>query len=199
MGGYSFGQPIKIKRALDIFFRVMIFKLFKPFALILLIFSSVFFWNPHPSLANNAVQIASIFSFSGEQPKNLGVKNGNLSKCPQTPNCVSSQSKDVTHKVEPLTYNSSQKEAFNQLKNIIKGTDDAEMIEASRNYLYAQYTSRIMGFVDDVEFYLEPNEKVIHVRSASRIGESDLGVNRRRVERIREQFQKELQSESKAT
>lgn len=195
MGGYSFGQPIKIKRVANLL-RVMVFKLFRPFILILFIFLTALFWNPSPSLAHNSVQLASIFSFSGEQPKNLGVKNGNLPKCPQTPNCVSSQSQDVTHKVEPLTYDSSEKEALNQLKTIIKETDNAEIIKTSPRYLYAQYTSRIMGFVDDVEFYLEPNKKVIHVRSASRIGESDLGVNRRRVEGIREEFQNESDQEA---
>ncbi len=174
----------------------MVFKLFRPVILILFIFLTALFWNPSPSLAHNSVQLASIFSFSGEQPKNLGVKNGNLPKCPQTPNCVSSQSQDVTHKVEPLTYDSSEKEALNQLKTIIKETDNAEIIKTSPRYLYAQYTSRIMGFVDDVEFYLEPNKKVIHVRSASRIGESDLGVNRRRVEGIREEFQNESDQEA---
>ncbi|MDR9402870.1 MAG: DUF1499 domain-containing protein [Halothece sp. Uz-M2-17] len=140
-------------------------------------------------MATNSIEIASIFSFSGEQPKNLGVKQGSLANCPQTPNCVSSQSKDVTHKVEPLTYDSSRKEALKQLKTIIQETDNAAIIKATSNYLYAQYTSRIMGFVDDVEFYLDPQENLIHVRSASRVGESDLGVNRRRIERIREQFQ----------
>ncbi|AFZ43407.1 hypothetical protein PCC7418_1205 [Halothece sp. PCC 7418] len=167
----------------------MIFKLFKPVIFIFIIFFSVFFFNPTVSLATTTVEMASIFSFSGEQPKNLGVNKGSLSPCPQTPNCVSSQSKDVTHKVEPLTYNSSRKEALNKLKTMIEETDHAKIIEATSNYLYAQYTSRIMGFVDDVEFYLDPQENVIHVRSASRVGESDLGVNRRRIESIREQFQ----------
>jgi len=188
VGGYCFVQPIKIKRVPRLF-KLMFLKLLKSLVLINLLFFSTFFWNPSPSLATNSIEIASIFSFSGEQPKNLGVKNGKLSKCPQTPNCVSSQSKDVTHKVEPLTYNSSEKEAFDQLKNIIQETDNAEIIKTTPNYLYAQYTTRIMGFVDDVEFYLNSQENLIHVRSASRVGESDLGVNRRRIERIRKQFQ----------
>ena len=167
----------------------MISKLLKPFILIFILFFSAFFFSPSASFAGSSMEVASIFSFSGEQPKNLGVKKGSLSKCPQTPNCVSSQSKDVTHKVEPLTYHSSRKEALNQLKTIIQETDNAEIVKATSNYLYAQYTSRIMGFVDDVEFYLAPQDNIIHVRSASRVGESDLGVNRRRIENIREQFQ----------
>ncbi|WP_246140385.1 DUF1499 domain-containing protein [Euhalothece natronophila] len=141
-----------------------------------------------PSLASNSVQVASIFSFSGEQPDNLGVENGKLANCPQTPNCVSSQSKDINHKIDPLTYNSSSERALGELTTILKEIDNAEIIEEKDNYLYAQFTSNIMGFVDDVEFYLDPQAEVIHVRSASRIGESDLGVNRRRIERIREQL-----------
>lgn len=187
MGGYYFGQPIKMKM-IPVMFKVMVLKSAQSILLIIGICIGIFFANPTASLATNSVQIVSIFSFSGEQPKNLGVKNGQLKKCPQTPNCVSSQSKDVTHKVDPLTYNSSRKEAFNRLKAILKETNNAEIIEMKPQYLYSQFTSRIMGFVDDVEFYLPLQEKMIHVRSASRIGESDLGVNRRRIERIREQF-----------
>lgn len=145
--------------------------------------------NPTVTLAETSLQVASIFSFSGEQPKNLGVKNGQLADCPETPNCVSSQSKDVDHEIEPLTYSSSGKDAWKELQTIVESTDNAEIIEAENDYLYAQYTSKIMGFVDDVEFYLDPQEQLIHVRSASRLGESDLGVNRSRIEAIREEFQ----------
>lgn len=149
----------------------------------------VFFINPTVTLAESSLQIASIFSFSGERPKNLGVKNGQLADCPETPNCVSSQTKEVTHQIDPLTYSSSGKEAWKKLKTLIETTDNAEVIDADNNYLYAEYTSQIMGFVDDVEFYLDPQQQLIHVRSASRLGESDLGVNRSRIETIREQFQ----------
>lgn len=166
----------------------MFFNLLQSILLPVTIFFSIFLISPATSLADSSVEVASIFSFSGEQPKNLGVKEGKLAKCPQTPNCVSSQSKDVTHKVDPLGYESSQKEALNKLKTIIEETENAEMIDVTDNYLYAQYTSRIMGFVDDVEFYFDSQNPVIHVRSASRLGESDLGVNRRRIESIREQF-----------
>lgn len=166
----------------------MFFNLLQSILLPVTIFFSIFLISPATSLADSSVEVASIFSFSGEQPKNLGVKEGKLAKCPQTPNCVSSQSKDVTHKVDPLRYESSQKEALNKLKTIIEETENAEMIDVTDNYLYAQYTSRIMGFVDDVEFYFDSQNPVIHVRSASRLGESDLGVNRRRIESIREQF-----------
>jgi uncharacterized protein (DUF1499 family) len=187
VGGYCFDQPIKMKMIL-LRNKTMIRKATQSLLLIITLVLGVFFINPTATLAESSVQVASIFSFSGEQPNNLGLKNGQLAKCPETPNCVSSQSKDDSHQIEPLTYESSSKEAFSKLKKIIEETDNAEIIEDQSNYLYAQYTSQIMGFVDDVEFYLKPEEQLIHVRSASRLGESDLGVNRDRIETIREQF-----------
>ena len=146
-----------------------------------------FFWRTLPAAANHSdsTLIASLFSFSGEIPSNLGVKNGQLGTCPTSPNCVSSQSSDAEHKIEPLTYDSTPEKAIAQLKEIIEAIENAEIIETNDNYLYAQFTSKLMGFVDDVEFYLDKKSQVIQVRSASRLGESDLGVNRQRIEEIR--------------
>lgn len=132
----------------------------------------------------------SIFSFPGQQPTNLGVKEGKLAPCPKSPNCVSSESPDTDkeHKIEPLTYESSPEEAWAKLKGIIEGTDGAKIVRDDNNYLYAEFTTKLMGFVDDVEFYQEPNTGKIQVRSASRLGQSDLGVNRKRIETIRSKF-----------
>ncbi len=129
--------------------------------------------------------IASLFSFSGTRPQNLGVNEGKFADCPNSPNCVSSQSPDVVHQIAPLTYEDSETEAFERLKAIIENLDNAKIITADEEYLYAEFTSAIMGFVDDVEFYLDKADNIIQVRSASRLGESDLGVNRQRVEMIR--------------
>ncbi len=166
----------------------MIFKLVGSFLLIivLLLGSSIAFSST--SFSDASSQLTSLISFSGEQPDNLGIKNGKLTDCPPTPNCVSSQSKDVTHKVNPLEYQGSPQQALNQLKTILEKIDNAEIIENHDHYIYAQFTTQIMGFVDDVEFYLDPASHLIHVRSASRMGDSDLGVNRRRVEKIRTEF-----------
>lgn len=121
----------------------------------------------------------SIFNFSGKQPDNLGVKEGKLAPCPGTPNCVNSQSEDPQFKVEPLP-----PIAIPKLREIIEGMERTKIIEETENYLYAEFESKLMGFVDDVEFYLDSNN-VVQVRSASRLGQSDLGVNRKRVEEIR--------------
>lgn len=79
--------------------------------------------------------------------------------------------------------------ALAQLKQVIRSLPKTSIITETDSYIYAEFTSAIMGFVDDVEFYLEPEARVFHVRSASRLGKSDLGVNRKRVETIRSQFQ----------
>ncbi|MFB2921113.1 DUF1499 domain-containing protein [Aerosakkonema funiforme] len=127
----------------------------------------------------------AITLFAGKRPTNLGVQVGKLAPCPSSPNCVSSQSQDDGHKIEPITYNSTPAEAMAQLKKVIESEKRTKIITETPNYLYVEFTSRLMGFVDDVEFYLDEGQKVIHVRSASRLGESDLGVNRNRIETIR--------------
>ncbi|MDJ0598553.1 MAG: DUF1499 domain-containing protein [Crocosphaera sp.] len=126
--------------------------------------------------------------FAGTQPNNLGVNNGELHPCPSTPNCVNSQSEDAEHAIKPLTYQGDAKEAIAKLKDIINQQEITQIVSETDDYLYAQFTSHWMGFVDDVEFYANENQGVIDVRSASRLGESDLGVNRERIETIRQAF-----------
>jgi uncharacterized protein (DUF1499 family) len=124
--------------------------------------------------------VKSVFNFSGKRPTNLGVKNGKLAPCPGSPNCVNSQSQDPKSKIEPLPT-----VAIADLRKVLESMERTTIIEQTENYLYAEFKSKLMGYVDDVEFYLDPNENVMHVRSASRLGQSDLGVNRKRVEEIR--------------
>ncbi|MGK7942729.1 MAG: DUF1499 domain-containing protein [Crocosphaera sp.] len=126
--------------------------------------------------------------FSGTQPDNLGVSNQQLLPCPSTPNCVNSQNKDAEHSIEALSYQGNGKEAIAELKTIINQQERTKIIAETDNYLYAQFTTHWMGFVDDVEFYVNENQGIIDVRSASRLGESDLGLNRQRIEQIREEF-----------
>ncbi|MEG4116152.1 DUF1499 domain-containing protein [Microcoleus sp. N9_B4] len=126
--------------------------------------------------------------FAGTRPANIGIQSGKLAACPSSPNCVSSFSEDAEHKIEPLAYTSSQSEAMAKLKGAIDSYGKTKIITATDNYLYAEFTSALMGFVDDVEFLVDDGAKVIHVRSASRLGQSDLGVNRSRIEAIRNQF-----------
>ena len=136
--------------------------------------------------ATFALSGESLMKFPGKQPTNIGIQSsGQLAPCPNTPNCVSSYSQDAEHGIEPLAYNSTATEAMAKLKIVIENLERTQIIEETDNYLYAQFTTPLMGFVDDVEFLLDDSSKVIHVRSASRLGKSDLGVNRKRVEIIR--------------
>ncbi len=126
--------------------------------------------------------------FAGKRPTNIGIVSGKLAACPSSPNCVSSFSQDAEHQIQPLAYISSPTEAMAKLKGAIESLPKTKIISATDNYLYAEFTSGLMGFVDDVEFLVDDGAKVIHVRSASRLGESDLGVNRKRIETIRAQL-----------
>jgi uncharacterized protein (DUF1499 family) len=145
---------------------------------------------PYPPLHLTHPSAMALFSFPGNAPTNLGVKDGKLLACPGSPNCVSSQTPaaDAEHAIAPMAYTGSAGEAIAKLKTIVQGMERTKVINASGDYLYAEFSTKLMGFVDDVEFYADDAAKVIHVRSASRLGQSDLGVNRQRVEAIRAQF-----------
>ncbi|HEY9648973.1 MAG TPA: DUF1499 domain-containing protein, partial [Chroococcidiopsis sp.] len=99
---------------------------------------------------------ASMFSFPGKRPDNLGVKDGALATCPSSPNCVSSQAPaaDAIHAIAPLSYGASPETAIATLKTVIEGLERTKIITATSDYLYAEFSSKLMGFVDDVEFYL---------------------------------------------
>jgi uncharacterized protein (DUF1499 family) len=132
----------------------------------------------------------AILSFPGTRPNNLGVQNGQLAACPDSPNCVSSQAptSDKEHSIAPIAYSGEAKDAIVKLKTTLAGLERTTIVDSSDTYLYAECATPLMGFVDDVEFYADDSAKVIHVRSASRLGKSDLGVNRKRVEEIRARF-----------
>jgi uncharacterized protein (DUF1499 family) len=134
----------------------------------------------------------TIFNCSGNKPDDLGVREGQLKICPDKPNCVNSQLKDNdSHYIEPITFISSKSEEKKKLKSIIANLPRTQLIKEEDGYLYYEFTSMLMRYVDDVEFYFDDSTKLIHVRSASRLGHSDLGVNRKRIETIRQSLFKE--------
>lgn len=122
-------------------------------------------------------------------PDNIGVHNKQLNPCPDSPNCVCSFDSDEEHGIAPLAYEGDQKEAFRKLNRIIASMPRTRIVSERDDYIHAEFTSRLFRFVDDVEFYFPKNDNVIHMRSASRIGHSDFGVNRKRIDTIRQQFQ----------
>jgi uncharacterized protein (DUF1499 family) len=119
--------------------------------------------------------------FSWKRPTNLGVKDGRLARCKRSPNCVSSQADptDEEHYIAPISFSGTMEE----LRKVIAGLELATIIEAKDDYLYAEFRTPILGFVDDVEF-LKAGDS-LHVRSASRLGRRDFKANRKRVEQLR--------------
>ena len=121
-------------------------------------------------------------------PENLGLKNQLLSPCPGTPNCVSSQEKDSQHLIQPITFEGSLEVAKERLHQVIDSMRGTRILTQDVLYWHVEFTTRLLRFIDDVEFYFDRSQSLIHVRSASRLGYWDLGVNRRRVETIRSKF-----------
>lgn len=133
----------------------------------------------------------SAMFLSGQRPNNLGVNNNSLSECPDSPNCVSSSTSSDSHFIEPFTLSKTPATDFQNLKNILQKQLGFTLITADENYIHVECKSRILGFVDDLEFFWDAESNVCHVRSASRLGYSDLGVNRKRVEQLRKLFNTE--------
>jgi len=133
-----------------------------------------------------ALGLLGLAGCAGERPNNLGARAGLLAPCPSSPNCVSSQTENERHRIAPLAFSGDPDAAFARLKLVVSGRSDTTIVDDSPDYLRVEL--RTMLFVDDGEFLLDRTNAVIHVRSASRLGYSDLGKNRSRLEEIRGQF-----------
>jgi uncharacterized protein (DUF1499 family) len=115
-----------------------------------------------------------------------------LDPCPQSPNCVSSQTWNPDQRVAPIPFEGTAEQVLDRFAALIEATPGSRVVERRGIYLHAEYQSRILRFVDDLELLVDEERGQVHVRSASRRGWSDLGVNRRRVEALREAFAREL-------
>ncbi len=129
--------------------------------------------------------------FSWKRPDNLGVKAGRLAPPRTTPNCVSSQADpaDAEHYIAPIAFKGGAAQAMAAVRKAVEGMEGATVIRQEAGYLYAEYRTRLMRFVDDVEFVFDEKAGLIHVRSASRLGRRDFGVNRARVEALRSRIE----------
>ena len=123
--------------------------------------------------------------FTGTPPTDIGIHNSHLIDCPASPNCVSSSASDDEHYIAPIEYTAAPDSVRDKLVAVLENQPRTEIVEQTDDYIRVQFTSRLMGFVDDAEFHFIPDEKIITMRSAARLGESDLGVNRRRLEQFR--------------
>ncbi len=127
-------------------------------------------------------------SIISKQPEGTGVRQPTLSGCPGTPNCVSSMDRDEEHSIEPIAFEGDWEEAMERLRRIVDQMPRTTVVTSDGPYLHVECRTLVFRFVDDVEFLANPDRSAIEVRSASRAGHSDMGVNRRRVEKIRTKF-----------
>ena len=139
-----------------------------------------------------AVGAGQIGLLQGRQPPDLGVRDGKFKAPSATPNSVSSQallwSGHEAAQIEPLALRGTGPETLARLKAVVEAMPGAKVVQSRDDYLYAQFTSRLMRYVDDTEFWFDPAAGVVQVRSASRLGERDFNVNRERIESIRRQL-----------
>ncbi len=136
----------------------------------------------------------TVLSCASSPPKEKLVE-GKLRPCPNRPNCVSSESDHTPSQVNPLTFQGSPEKAWEGLKETIQKMG-GKIQEEHDGYLWATFTSRVLRFVDDVEVRMVSAKGILHVRSGARVGYSDLGVNRRRVEKLRELFNQKKEKEA---
>lgn len=132
--------------------------------------------------------------YSRKQPE-LGLVNGQLRACPAKPNCVCSEQQVEGTFVEPLNYTITADRAWDKVRQVIVETGGVVSTDQG-GYLHARYVTPLMRYIDDIELRIDKDEQLIHIRSASRVGHSDFGVNRKRVTRIRKAF--ELKTSPKA-
>jgi uncharacterized protein (DUF1499 family) len=124
---------------------------------------------------------------AGRRPDNLGANEGRLLACKRSPNCVSSQAErsDAEHYIEPIRFKGTTVQAMVAAKRAVDLMERSAIVREESGYLYAEFRSKLLGYVDDLELLFDQNAGVLHVRSASRLGRRDFGVNRARVEKLR--------------
>jgi uncharacterized protein (DUF1499 family) len=127
----------------------------------------------------------ALCSCVGNRPFHLGVSGARLAPCPSSPNCVSSDAADTGHRVPPFRLAVPAAEGWDAARQAILELPRTRIVNETSEYLRAECRSALLGFMDDLELHLRPTDGVIAVRSASRLGYSDLGVNGRRVARLR--------------
>lgn len=120
--------------------------------------------------------------------KPIGIVNGKLHPCPKSPNCVSTQATGNKHKIDPIQFSGSLIEAKDKIINIVSSLKRSKIITNKENYIHVEFRTATFKFVDDVEFLFDDSDKIIHFRSRARLGYSDMGVNRKRMETIRNMY-----------
>ena len=135
--------------------------------------------------------LLSLFTIScsgGNPVMAPGINKAKLAACPSSPNCVSSDAVESKYNIEPFRLAASPVEAWRTTQDLVAALPRTKIVTAEDDYLHAECRSSLFGFVDDLELHLRPEEGIIAVRSAARLGYSDFGVNRKRLERLRSEL-----------
>ena len=133
-----------------------------------------------------AVAVRAVVWAVSQPPAGLGITDNQLAACSDRPNCVSSFSQTDRHRIAPLPFQGSTDHLIENLKSIVNGLPRTRVVRQTSRYLHIEFRSFWFGFIDDVEFLVDASQKRVQFRSASRMGYSDLGVNRQRMEMIRQ-------------
>ena len=121
-------------------------------------------------------------------PPTTGLRDGRLAPCPATPNCVSTEATDERQRVPPLPFAGAPHDALERLVRVVGAMRGARVAERRDGYLRVEFTTRVLRYVDDAEFLVDPEARVVRFRSASRVGRSDFGTNRRRMAEVARRF-----------
>jgi len=124
--------------------------------------------------------------------KTLGLIQGQLTECSKNPNCVSSQTTQRSKYIAPINASDTPELTWLMLRDVVDNMPQALLITENEIYRHYQFTTPLMGFIDDVELVFDRTENLIHVKSASRVGQSDMGANRNRVALLRESLDEAL-------
>ena len=131
------------------------------------------------------VLLLFLLSCSGSRPAEIGITAGKLAPCPTSPNCVCSDCASSGHRIPPVVLIAPAEQAWQATREQVAALPRTRIVAATEDYLHAECRSAVFGFVDDIELHLRPEEGIIAMRSAARLGYYDFGVNRRRLEKLR--------------
>lgn len=148
-----------------------------------------------PERGRQLLKLASLIAISGKGDTDImddNRKSRQLAPCPKSPNCVSTLAEDDSKRMEPLPLSGSAVESVEAIKSVVESMGRAKVIVSEGGYIHAEFRSALFRFVDDVEFLADEAAGVVHFRSASRLGWSDLGVNRRRMEDIAARYREKV-------
>jgi uncharacterized protein (DUF1499 family) len=126
--------------------------------------------------------------------ENIGMTEGKLAPCPDSPNCVSTQSEEKGHAMKPLPYLQTREASREKILSILKDMKRTEIVKLTDFYIHVECRTALLHFTDDVAFFLDDTTRVVHFRSASRVGYYDFGLNRRRMKRISEKYLEALKN-----